>query len=93
MAVEHQRDQRRFVTPTASGEAELTYTQPRAGVLDLKHTFVPDADRGAGIGESLVAAAVAHAAAEDVRLVPSCPFVRSWLARHPEHAARFVAPG
>ena len=91
MAVEHQRDRNRFVAQTAAGEAELTYVEGTGGVLDLQHTFVPEEARGAGIGESLVQAAVEHATAEGARIVPTCPFVRAWLARHREHDA-LVAP-
>jgi uncharacterized protein len=66
-------------------EAELFYRQ-RAGRLVLIHTEVPDALGGHGIGGRLVRAAVARARAEDLTLVPWCPFARQWLTDHPDEA-------
>ena len=56
-------------------------------VLDLRHTEVPDALEGQGLGGHLVKAALADAARDDLTVVPSCTFVRGWLERHPEVAA------
>jgi GNAT superfamily N-acetyltransferase len=48
---------------------------------------VPDEISGRGIGGALVAAAVDHANAEGLTIVPWCPFARHWLRAHPEEAA------
>jgi predicted GNAT family acetyltransferase len=65
--------------------AELIYqTQP--GRLVLIHTGVPDALSGRGLGGRLVRAAVTRAAAEDLTVVPWCPFARRWLRQHPDVA-------
>lgn len=66
--------------------AELTY-RLRAGRLILVHTGVPDDLAGRGLAGLLAQAAVGKAAAEDLTVVPLCPFARSWLERHPEAAA------
>lgn len=55
------------------------------GVLDLQHTVVDPAARGAGLGGRLVEAALRHARAEGLLVRPSCPFVPAYLADHPEH--------
>lgn len=65
--------------------AELTY-RLRAGRLILVHTGVPDELAGHGLANLLTQAAIAKAAAEDLTIVPLCPFARSWLERHPEAA-------
>ena len=36
----------------------------------------------------LVTAAIGYAAEQGLTVVPSCPFARSWLERHPGAAAR-----
>jgi predicted GNAT family acetyltransferase len=54
----------------------------------LVHTGVPDELGGRGLAGQLVKAAVDRAAAEDLVVVPTCPYVRSWLEKHPEEAAR-----
>ncbi len=80
-------DASRFVYADAGVEAELVY-QLRAGQLVLAHTGVPPELEGQGIGGWLVEAAVEYAAGHGLTVVPSCPFARSWLGRHPEVAAR-----
>ena len=80
-------DASRFVYADAGVEAELMY-RLRAGRLVLVHTSVPPELEGQGVGGRLVEAAVGFAAAQGLTVVPSCPFARSWLERHPEVAAR-----
>lgn len=65
--------------------AHLDYTD-HDGVLTLVHTIVPDALGGRGLGGVLVQAALAKALAGDRRLVPQCPFAKSWLDKHPDAA-------
>ena len=81
VAVRHEPAALRWVAEVDGGEAELAY-EARDGVLDLQHTLVPHASRGAGVAAALVQAAVDHARTEGVRLVPTCPYVAAWLARH-----------
>lgn len=77
----------RFVAGPAGQEAELLY-RLRDGRLVLVHTEVPMELEGHGIGGKLVSAAVDYAAEHGLAVVPSCPFARSWLDRHPDVAAR-----
>ena len=66
--------------------AFLTYSDRRGGARRLVHTEVPPALEGKGIGGRLVKAVLDDAEARGLRIVPLCPFVRSYLARHPEYA-------
>jgi predicted GNAT family acetyltransferase len=52
----------------------------------LIHTEVPPEAEGRGHGSRLARAALEHAQAERLRVVPSCRFVRAYLQRHPEFA-------
>jgi predicted GNAT family acetyltransferase len=86
--VRDDREDQRFVV-TADGEtAELVY-QLEGRRFVLVHTGVPDALSGRGIGGRLVQAALDRATAENLEVVPVCPYARSWLERHPD-AARAV---
>ena len=82
--VSHDPAHRRFVAPTPAGDAILSYEQAGDRTLDLQHTIVPESERGAGVGEALVKAAFAHARAEGLTLIPTCPFVEAWVRRHPD---------
>lgn len=50
------------------------------------HTVVDDAFEGRGVGSALVRGALDAARGEGLRVVPQCPFVRSYIERHPEYA-------
>lgn len=66
--------------------AELTY-RIHAGRLVITHTGVPETLREGGLGGKLVGAAVEKAAAEQLIVVPLCPFARRWLKLHKTAAA------
>ena len=85
--VEHDAAASRFVARLAGGEGFLSYVARGDGMLDLQHTVVPESERGRGVGEALVRAAVEHARREGSRVVPTCPFVAAWLDDHPEARA------
>ena len=77
----------RFEIGANGGRAELVY-RAVGNRLVLVHTEVPQELEGQGFGGILVAAAVDHAAAGGMTLVPLCPFARAWLERHPDTAGR-----
>ncbi|MCA6217752.1 N-acetyltransferase [Ideonella sp. B7] len=61
------------------------------GVMDMLHTGVPPALEGRGIAAKLVAAALAHARAQGLKVRPSCSYVAVYMRRHPE-TADLLAP-
>jgi predicted GNAT family acetyltransferase len=54
-------------------------------VITLEHTETPVEARGRGIASQLVAAVLKTARARGLKIVPRCPFVRAYLAEHPEY--------
>jgi uncharacterized protein len=85
MKLIHDPAARRFRLPLEDGgEAYLDYVERGPGTLDLRHTSVPSGARDAGVGSEVVAAVLRHASERDLRIVPSCAFVRSYLEEHPE---------
>jgi predicted GNAT family acetyltransferase len=76
----------RFEIRTDSGTALLRYVHAGEN-LDLVHTEVPDALEGKGYGSALARAALDYARRERIRVIPSCPFVADYIARHPDDAA------
>ena len=86
LEIRHEPDAQRFV---AGGDGTLSlihYREQPGRVLDLDHTFVPPALRGAGLASQLTAHALGFARENGYRVVPTCPFVAAFIARHPEHA-------
>ena len=54
--------------------------------VDLQHTVVDPAQRGAGIGGALVEEALAVVRANKLKARPTCPFVVTYVAENPQHA-------
>lgn len=57
----------------------------RPGAIAFLHTEIDPEHEGAGLGGVLVAAALDEARREGLHVLPFCPFVRSYLERHPEY--------
>jgi predicted GNAT family acetyltransferase len=57
----------------------------------LVHTEVLSSVEGRGFGARLVAGALDDIRARGLRVVPMCPFVRSYIRRHPEYDDLVVA--
>ncbi len=59
----------------------------RAGqVLTLIHTEVDPDRQGQGVASVLVRQALVDVRARGLRVVPTCPYVATWLDRHPDFA-------
>ena len=56
------------------------------GTILLVHTEIDPAVEGRGLGSRLVAGTLDDLRARGVKLVPLCPFVRSYLRHHHEYA-------
>jgi predicted GNAT family acetyltransferase len=74
-----------FEIRTDAGVALLKYV-PSGSSLDLVHTEVPAALEGQGYGAALAAAALDYARSQHLTVVPTCPFVQTYLRRHKEYA-------
>ena len=53
--------------------------------ITFTHTIVAVAAEGHGVGGKLVKFALDQARADKLVVVPLCPFVQSYLRRHPEY--------
>ncbi len=85
MDVRRDEPHHRFELVTDTGTAVLDYSEPRPGVLDLQHTAVPQSARGHGLAGELVRGALDDAREHGEKIIPTCPFVASWLGKHPEY--------
>jgi predicted GNAT family acetyltransferase len=83
--IRHDPTQRRFSLRLGDTLAVLDYDRVDASTLDYRHTFVPPPMRGRGIASALTAYALRYARDENLKVIPSCPFVAAFVRRHPEH--------
>ncbi|MFV0450753.1 MAG: GNAT family N-acetyltransferase [Propioniciclava sp.] len=80
----------------AASRFEARLDAERAGVAEYEltekylvftHTLVEKAYEGRGVGSALIRSALDQVRADGERLaVPVCPFVRTWIERHPSYA-------
>jgi hypothetical protein len=55
------------------------------GVITMMHTEVPKQLEGRGVGSQLVRGALDIIRERGLKVVPRCPFVKSYIERHPDY--------
>ncbi len=66
------------------GEGELTMFRAKKDVYVADHTGVPKHMGGNGIGSKLIRFMIEDARANELRVVPACPFIARKWEKHPE---------
>ena len=84
--VRHLPEDHRFEIEIDGTRAGLAAYRMTDGRWVFTHTEVDDGHEGEGLGSQLVQGALDHVRGEGGRIVPLCPFVRSWVERHREYA-------
>ena len=82
--VENNATAHRFELRLPEGTAELRYRMGAASTIVLAHTEVPAAAQGRGVASRLAHDALVYARAHQLRVIPTCPYVRAYIQRHPE---------
>ena len=63
---------------------KIEYILSRNGEIYLTHTEVPSALEGKGVASQLVLKVLEDIERRDLRLIPLCPFVATYIQKHPE---------
>src|SRR4051812_37856627 len=74
-----------FEVAGSEGRATLSYRE-HGDHITLIHTEVARELEGKGYGGLLARSALDYARANNLRVIPSCPFVTQFIMRHPEYA-------
>ena len=82
--IRHDAQNGRFVIGEGANTAELTYART-GNALDYRHTFVPPALRNRGIASELAHFALRYARDNGLEVIPSCPFIASFIRRNPQY--------
>lgn len=83
--IRHDAAGKRFVLALDGAEAELNYRAVDATTLDYYRTFVPNTMRGGGIASKLTERALQYAQQHGMKILPTCPFIVTYIERHPEY--------
>ncbi|MFG6685859.1 GNAT family N-acetyltransferase [Mariniflexile sp. HNIBRBA6329] len=67
--------------------AEMTYSHAAPNNIIIDHTEVSDTLKGQGVGYKLVDAAVAYLRANNLKVIPLCPFANAvFKKKHEQYA-------
>lgn len=65
--------------------------QLQDGAVVLTHTKVQPAHEGQGLGSKLAQFALDDIRRRELKVVPRCSFMATWIERHPEYADLLVS--
>jgi predicted GNAT family acetyltransferase len=66
----------------SAGHVDFT---ERPGVVVLVHTETYPGFEGRGVGSALAVASLDDVRARGLKAAPTCPFIKSYIKRHPEY--------
>ncbi len=84
--IKHEEKYQQFTMAVEGDEdAELAYATPTADIMDFTHTYVPKSARGEGLANELIEEGLQYAAANNRKVVATCPAVATYIERHKEY--------
>jgi predicted GNAT family acetyltransferase len=80
------RDRNRYEITVEGRLAGFAAYRRTADAVDFMHTEIEPEFEGQGLASTLVRAALDDVRREGLAVRPYCPYVRTWIARHPDYA-------
>ena len=77
----------RYVIDVGGRAAGFASYQVLDGRTFFVHTEIEPGHEGAGLGSILARAALDDVASRNGKVVPICPFIASWIDKHPDYQA------
>ena len=74
-----------YIEQNGKTVAEMVYSMPSPDKMIVEHTEVDDALKGKNIGKQLVHHMVEFARANNIKVIPLCPFTNAIIKRTPEY--------
>jgi len=78
-------DRSRFEIRVEREIAGVAEYRRRPGLIAFTHTQLDPRFEGRGLASALIRTALSEARADGVAVLPFCPFVRGYIARHTEY--------
>jgi uncharacterized protein len=86
-------ERNRFEIHTGDELAGFTEYRRHGGLIAFIHTEVESEFEGHGVGGRLISAALDAVRKEGLEVLPFCPFVRGYIAKHPDEYLDLVPEG
>jgi len=74
----------RFVLDVNGNEVYVLYAEDKE-TIDLYSTYTPPKLRGQGLAEKVVLAAFEYAKEKNLKVIPSCWYVRKFIEKHKDY--------
>jgi predicted GNAT family acetyltransferase len=83
----------RYIGSVEGQVVAFTAYIPRTDLVVITHTETDPSFEGQGVASQLVHWALDDVRARGLRVLPQCPFVRTYIQRHPDEYGDLVAAG
>ena len=83
--VQHSPEAKKFYIQVNGKEAHMAYRYQDDATVEYHHTYSPPELRGGGVAGKVVRAALEWARSQNLRVIPTCPYVAGFVRRHPEY--------
>lgn len=91
--IRNNTEENRFEYQVDDHTAVADYILTKDNRIVLTHTEVPKSMEGQGIGSKLAKTAFEYAKENELKVMPLCPFMASFVRRHRDEYADMLAPG
>ena len=89
----HNPDKQRYEAHIDGELAGLITYRESVGLVNLNHTEVDDKFEGQGVGSALARFALDDVRSDNThRVLVTCPFITSWIEKHPDYADLLETP-
>ncbi len=85
LEIKHDKNKQRFYVEKDNKKSELKYKKIDEKTLDYFTVFVSEELRNQNIASEITEFALQYAKKNNYKVVPSCPYVRSYLEEHPKY--------
>ena len=82
---DHDEERQTFDAIIDDEHAVLEYRSNKEGKIFINHTEVPESLQGRGVAGILVQHVFDYIRENNMRMIPVCPYVKSYLKKHPEN--------
>jgi len=83
--ITHNPDRNRFETEVDGHQCVLDYRLDDSAI-SMNRVYVPPPVEGRGIAGAITRHALDYSREKGWKVIPRCPYVESWIKRHPEYS-------
>ena len=83
--VRHDKENQQFITTIEGKEVYLRYSIISDNRISFNYTYTPAELRGNGLAAIVVRKGFKYAEENNLKVIPSCPYIYTFLERYPKY--------